>query len=66
MNYEIKLFTDNTEKTISNSPMFFCFTAALCHKLAICNLKLNVFQIYTLKLQQEWARFCFLNKLCSQ
>ena len=49
MNYEIKLFTENTEKhIISNYPMFFCFTAALCHKLAICNLKLNVFQIFTL------------------
>lgn len=48
MNYEIKLFTENPEKIISNYPMFFCFTAALCHKLAVCNLKLNVFQKYTL------------------
>ena len=59
-NYEIKLFTENPEKKIiSNYPIFFCFTAALRHKLAICNLKLNVFQTYTLNCSKSGQDFKF-------
>jgi len=60
MNYKIKLFTENPEKKIiSNYSMFFCFTAALCHKLAICKLKLNAFQIYTLNCSKSGQESVF-------